>query len=67
MQKKDFGLLILIRISPEATRLHAWLFERLFAPWAAPLDASLAWALAYVLVWWAAMWLMFRLGLKLRA
>ncbi len=55
-------LLILIRVGPEATRLHAWLFERLFAPWAAPLDASLAWALAYVLVWWAAMWLMFRLG-----
>ena len=59
-------LLIMIRVGPEATRLHAWLFERLFAPWAAPLDASLAWALAYVLLWWGAMWLMFRLGLKLR-
>jgi predicted acyltransferase len=59
-------LLLLIRIGPEATRLHAWLFERLFAPWAAPINASLAWALAYVLVWWGAMWLMFRLGLKLR-
>ena len=65
-------LLLLIRIGPEATRLHAWLFERLFSPWAAPLNvslawASLAWALAYVLVWWGAMWLMFRLGLRLRA
>jgi predicted acyltransferase len=59
-------LLIMIRVGPEATRLQAWLFERLFAPWAAPLDASLAWALAYVLLWWGAMWLMFRLGLKLR-
>jgi len=58
--------------SPEATRLHAWLFERLFATWAASLNASLAsvslaWALAYVLIWWGAMWLMFRLGLRLRA
>ena len=65
-------LLILIRVGPEATRLQAWLFERLFAPWAASLNVSLAgvslaWALVYVLVWWGAMWLMFRLGLRLRA
>lgn len=60
-------LLIMIRVGPDATRLQAWLFERLFAPWAAPANASLAWALAYVLVWWGAMWLMFRLGLRLRA
>jgi len=65
-------VLLLVRVGPEATRLHAWLFERLFAPWAASLNTSLAsvslaWALAYVLVWWGAMWLMFRLGLRLRA
>ena len=65
-------VLLLVRVGPEATRLHAWLFERLFAPWAASLNASLAsvslaWALAYVLIWWGAMWLMFRLGLRLRA
>jgi predicted acyltransferase len=65
-------VLLLVRVGPEATRLHAWLFERLFAPWAVSLNASLAsvsfaWALAYVLIWWGAMWLMFRLGLRLRA
>jgi len=65
-------VLLLVRVGPEATRLHAWLFERLFATWAASLNASLAsvslaWALAYVLIWWGAMWLMFRLGLRLRA
>ena len=65
-------VLLLVRVGPEATRLHAWLFERLFAPWAASLNTSLAsvslaWALAYVLIWWGAMWLMFRLGLRLRA
>ena len=65
-------VLLLVRVGPEATRLHAWLFERLFAPWAASFNASLAsvslaWALAYVLIWWGAMWLMFRLGLRLRA
>jgi len=65
-------VLLLVRVGPEATRLHAWLFERLFVTWAASLNASLAsvslaWALAYVLIWWGAMWLMFRLGLRLRA
>lgn len=39
----------------EEPRLQAWLFDRLFAPWLPPLDASLAYALAYVLLWWALM------------
>lgn len=48
------------------TGLHAWLFARLFAPWAAPVNASLAFAVAYVLVWWAAMQALDRAGLRLR-
>lgn len=59
-------LLLVIRVGPEHTRLHAWLFTHLFAPWAAPVNASLAFALAYVLLWWGLMWLLQRSGLRLR-
>jgi predicted acyltransferase len=48
-------LLYLLRVVPGGPRLQAWLFDRLFAPWLPPLDASLAYALAYVLLWWALM------------
>ena len=42
-------------------------YQRAFAPWAAPMNASLAYAVVYVLVWWALMWPPYRLGLRLRA
>jgi predicted acyltransferase len=41
------------------TTLHAWLYRRLFAPWASPVNASLAWAVTYLLVWLGAMWLLY--------
>ncbi len=47
--------------------LQSVIFERVFTPWASPPNASLAYAVAYVLVWWAAMWVLFRLGIRLRA
>jgi predicted acyltransferase len=47
--------------------LQQFVFQRAFAPWACPMNASLAYAIAYVLVWWAVMWLPYRLGLRLRA
>ncbi|MGH7279852.1 MAG: acyltransferase family protein, partial [Candidatus Rokuibacteriota bacterium] len=59
-------LLVLIRIGADGTTLHAALFERLFAPWATPANASLAWAVAYVFSWWLAMWMLDRRGVRLR-
>ena len=47
--------------------LQKWIFERAFAPWAAPVNASLAYAVAYVLVWWGGMWLLYRAGVRVRA
>ena len=44
-------LLLLIRVGPERVRLHAWLFEHLFAPWASPFNASLAFAICYLALW----------------
>jgi predicted acyltransferase len=58
--------LLLIRVGPEHTRLYAWLYTHLFAPWAAPVNASLAFALAYVLLWLGLMWLLQRTGLRMR-
>jgi predicted acyltransferase len=57
----------LARVRVGDAALQALLFERLFAPWAAPATASLAYAIAYLLVWWAAMWLLDRTGLRIRA
>jgi predicted acyltransferase len=59
-------LLLLIRVGSEGTRLQAWLFDHLFAPWLAPVNASAAYALAYVLLWWGLMWMLHRSGLRLR-
>jgi predicted acyltransferase len=58
-------VLVLVRVA-EGPRLQAWLFDRLFAPWASPIDASLAYALAYVLLWWAVMWLLYRQEIRIR-
>jgi len=59
-------LLLLIRVGPEQVRLQAWLFDRLFASWLPPIDASLAYAVAYVLLWWGLMWGLSRTGVRLR-
>jgi predicted acyltransferase len=59
-------LLFLIRVGREGTRLQAWLFGHLFAPWLSPVNASLAYAVAYVLLWWGLMWALHRSGLRLR-
>ena len=59
-------LLIIIRVGAGGPRLHAWLFDHLFAPWAAPVNASLAYALAYVLLWWGLIRAIDRAGLRLR-
>jgi predicted acyltransferase len=58
-------LLVLIRVA-DGTRLQGWLFDRVFAPWATPVNASLAYALAYVLVWWGIMWVLYRRNIRIR-
>src|SRR5881296_3533167 len=58
-------VLTLIRVGN--ITLHTLIFERVFVPWASPINASLAYAAAYVLVWWGAMWLLYRAGVRLRA
>lgn len=57
---------VLVLIRWGGSTVQGLAFERLFAPWASPVNASLAYALAYVLVWWGVMWLLFRLNIRLR-
>jgi predicted acyltransferase len=45
---------------------HGWLYEHVFAPWAAPPNASLFFALTYLLVWLALMSILYRLGIFIR-
>jgi predicted acyltransferase len=59
-------LLLIVRVGAGGPRLHAWLYEHAFAPWAAPAAASLAFALAYLLLWWALISALDRTGVRLR-
>lgn len=59
-------ILIVAHIGSGGPSLQAWLFERLFAPWASLVNASLAYAVAYVLVWGGVMWVLDRRGVRLR-
>ncbi len=47
--------------------LKQLVFQRAFAPWASPVNASLAYAVAYVVGWWSVMALLSRTGIRLRA
>jgi predicted acyltransferase len=60
-------LLIVIKVprGSGSSSLHALLFDRLFAPWATPINASLAYAVAYLALWLAIMWLLDRRGIRL--
>jgi predicted acyltransferase len=60
-------LLIVVKVDRASGRgpLHAWLFDHLFAPWAAPVNASLAFALAYLALWFTVMWLLERRQIRL--
>jgi predicted acyltransferase len=57
-------LLVLTYVGDQRTQ--AFLFERVFAPLAAAVNASLIYALSYVVLWFALTWVMARAGLRLR-
>ena len=39
--------------------LQGWIFQKLFVPWASPINASLAYAIAFILLWLGLMWLLY--------
>jgi predicted acyltransferase len=40
--------------------LQGWIFQKLFLPWAAPINASLAYAITFILLWLGLMWILYR-------
>jgi predicted acyltransferase len=46
--------------------LHRWIYTHVFAPWAAPSNASLLFAVAYVLLWLALMGVLYRQRIFIR-
>jgi predicted acyltransferase len=62
-------LMILLQVTGSdggTVSLHRWLHAHLFAPWAAPANASLLFALAYVLIWLGAMAALYRRRIFIR-
>ena len=43
----------------ETISLQGWIFQKLFLPWASPINASLAYAIAFVLLWLGFMWILY--------
>lgn len=43
----------------ETISLQGWIFQKLFLPWASPINASLAYAIVFVLVWLGLMWILY--------
>jgi predicted acyltransferase len=44
----------------KSVSLQQWIFDNLFLPFAAPMNASLAFAISFILVWLFLMWLLYR-------
>ena len=62
-------LLILAKVTGSdgaPVSLHRWIYTHVFAPWAAPTNASLLFALAYVLIWLAVMGALYRRHIFIR-
>ncbi|OWP63178.1 DUF5009 domain-containing protein [Hymenobacter amundsenii] len=52
--------MLMVPTASGETPAKNWLYERLFASWLSPINASFAGALACVLIWYAVLWLMYR-------
>ena len=61
-------ILVVVKVPVDDGRsvaLQAAVFERVFAPWASPVNASLAFALTTVLAWLLVMGILYRRGIRL--
>ncbi len=39
--------------------LQGWIFQKIFIPWASPINASLAYAICFILLWLGLMWILY--------
>ena len=59
-------LMSIVRVGADGRSVQAELFDRLFVPMAAPINASLAFAMVYVVAWWAILWVLYRWNIRVR-
>ena len=43
----------------ETISLQGWIFQKIFLPWASPVNASLAYAIVFILLWLGVMWIFY--------
>jgi predicted acyltransferase len=43
----------------ETISLQGWIFQKVFLPWASPVNASLAYAIVFILLWLGVMWILY--------
>jgi predicted acyltransferase len=60
LMAKLMGLWKIPRMSGAQGNLQTFIYERLFASWAQPFDASLLYAVCFLLLWLLLMWLLYR-------
>ncbi len=57
---KLLGIIKIPVAENKSTSLQGWIFDSLFLPLAAPINASLMFAISYILLWLFLMWLLYR-------
>ncbi len=55
-----FSLITVPRMDGTPGNFKIWMYERLFATWLSPINASLGFALSYVALWWVLMWVLYK-------
>ncbi|MGH9966851.1 MAG: acyltransferase family protein [Pyrinomonadaceae bacterium] len=60
LMAKLMGLIKLPRPDGTKTALKTWIYARLFASWASPINSSLFFAIAFILLWLGLMWILYR-------
>lgn len=57
---KILGIIKVISAEGAKISLQKWIFENLFLPFAAPINASLMYGISYIFLWLFLMWLLYR-------
>jgi predicted acyltransferase len=66
LMAKLFGIIKVGEMEGKSVSLQQWIFNNLFLPFAAPVDASLMYAVSFILVWLFLMWLLYRKGIFIK-
>jgi len=60
LMAKLFGIIKVADAEGKSISLQGWIFDSIFLPFGAPINASLMYAVSYILLWLFLMWLLYR-------